>query len=101
VAEKAELEATVIHHRSPLWYLNLVEGRRKDIKLLASLTISLDNRDVEIAKTDLKTNHVYILDPSTTDASRMREAGLDLAPVEEDALFYEVTPADAGRRSLE
>ena len=101
VVEKAEPDATVIHHRSPIWYMNLVEGRRKDIKLLASLTISLDNRVVEIAKTDLKTNHVYVLDPSTTDVRRMREAGLDLTPVEEDAPFYEVNPGDGGRRSLE
>jgi len=101
VVEKAEPDATVIHHRSPLWYMNLVEERRKDIKLLASLTISLDDGDVRIAKTDLKTNHVYVLDPNTDDARRMREAGLDLAPVEEDVLFYEVTPGDDGRRSLE
>ena len=101
VAKEAGPSATVIHHRSPLWYMNLVEGRRKDIKLLASLTISLSERDVEIAKTDLKTNRVYVLDPSNDDARRMREAGLDLAPVEVDALFYEVVPGEGEHQSLE
>ncbi len=81
--------------------MNLVEGRRKDVKLLASLTISLDDRDVETAKMDLKTNRVYVLDPSTNDAHRLMEAGLGLAPVEEDALFYEMVLWEGGRGSPE
>ena len=35
VAEKVAPNATVLHHRSPLWYMVLVEGRRRDLTLLS------------------------------------------------------------------
>src|SRR5918993_582 len=35
VAGNVEKGATVLHHRSPLWYMVLVEGRRRDLTLMA------------------------------------------------------------------
>jgi len=89
VATKTESEATVIHHRSPLWYMNLVEGRRRDITLVASFHLTFDEREVEAAKAALETGSAYILYPSTTDVDLMKEAGLDLASVEA-GMLYEV-----------
>ncbi len=98
VATKTGPDATVIHHRSPLWYMNLVEGRRTDLKLLASPHLTLDARDVEAVKAALEEGPVYALYPNVDDARYMREAGLDLAPVEKNML-YEVVPGDgAGER---
>ena len=94
MATETEPEATVIHHRSPLWYMNLVEGRRRDVKLVASFHLTLDDREIEAAKAALETRRAYILYPSTTDAHLMREAGLDLALVEAGVL-YEVVPRDS------
>ena len=34
VARNAEPGATVLHHRSPLWYMALVEKRRRDLTLI-------------------------------------------------------------------
>jgi 4-amino-4-deoxy-L-arabinose transferase-like glycosyltransferase len=102
VAEKAELEATVIHHRSPLWYMTLVEGRRRDIQLVASFEIGMNDREIEAAKAALRTGTaVYILQPNVSDAERVRETDLDLVPVEE-RMLYEVVSRDGfgGRDSL-
>jgi hypothetical protein len=87
VEEKAELEATVIHHRSPLWYMNLVEGRRKDVKLLASFDLTFDSRDLKTARAALEEGPVYILYPSEANASLLKEHGLDLVPVESETLY--------------
>ena len=89
VATKTEPEAAVIHHRSPLWYMNLVEGRRTDITLVASFHLTLDEREVEATKAALETGSAYILYPSTTDVDLMRQAGLDLVSVEV-GMLYEV-----------
>lgn len=93
VANGTEPDATVIHHRSSLWYMNLVEERRTDVKLIASFDLTFDDRDIEIARTALKTGPLYILHPSANNARYMRGAGLDLMPVEGDIL-YEVVPRD-------
>jgi hypothetical protein len=34
VAEKAERNATILHHRSSMWYLVLVERRRQDLTIV-------------------------------------------------------------------
>ena len=46
VAEKAAPNATVLHHRSSLWYLVLVERRRQDLTLVDPF---LHNRNAEYA----------------------------------------------------
>ena len=94
VVTKTEPNATVIHHRSPLWYMNLVEGRRRDVTLVASFHLTFDDREVEAAKAALETGSAYILYPSTTNVDLMREAGLNLAPVEA-GMLYEVVPRES------
>ena len=42
VASKVEKGATVLHHRSPLWYMVLVEGRRRDLTLIDPFCTSWD-----------------------------------------------------------
>jgi hypothetical protein len=46
VAEKAAPNATILHHRSSLWYLVLVERRRQDLTLVDPF---LHNREAEYA----------------------------------------------------
>jgi hypothetical protein len=94
VAAKTETGATVIHHRSPLWYMNLVEGRRRDLKLVASFDLTLDSRDLKTIRAALEEGPVYILYPSEANASLMKKHGLDLVPVEGGTL-YELLPTYA------
>src|SRR5918997_308349 len=42
VAGNVEKGATVLHHRSPLWYMVLVEGRRRDVTLMDPFCTSWD-----------------------------------------------------------
>jgi hypothetical protein len=44
VARNAERGATVLHHRSPLWYMVLVEERRQDLTLVDPFCTSWDRR---------------------------------------------------------
>lgn len=98
VAAKTGMEATVIHHRSPLWYMNLVEERRRDIKLVASFDLTLGDRETETARAALATGPVYILYPSETNARLIEEDGLDLALVEKDVLYEVVPENEVGKR---
>jgi len=93
VATKTEPDATVIHHRSPLWYMNLVEGRRRDIRLVASFHLTLEDREIEATKAALTTGSVYMLYPSMANARLMKNAGLYLVPVE-TGMLYKVEPRD-------
>lgn len=118
VAQNVEQGATVLHHRSSLWYMVLVEQRRQDLKLVdpfytsfvryndivwpdpSSLSESNDSYETndytgvgaarEAAK---KGHHVYVLDQEfdQNKADRFREAGFDVVPVEEN-LLYELVP---------
>jgi hypothetical protein len=94
VAMKTETGATVIHHRSPLWYMNLVEGRRRDLKLVASFDLTFDSRDLKDFRAALEEGPVYILNPSKANTSLMKEHGLDLVSVEGGTL-YELLPVYA------
>jgi hypothetical protein len=99
VAEKAEPNATILHHRSPLDYMILVEERREDIRLVSYLE---DPHPYGVGRGVLfvEDGPVYILFPGRTStpyylgvsASRdlHQRAGYDLAPVDEGALLYEV-----------
>jgi hypothetical protein len=46
VADGAARGATILHHRSELWYMVLVEERRRDLTLVDPF---FHNRDVEYA----------------------------------------------------
>jgi hypothetical protein len=99
VAEKAEPNATILHHRSSLDYMILVEGRREDLRLVPYLE---DPHPYGVGRGILSVDDgpVYILFPGRTntpyylgvDVSRSlyQRVGYDLAPVDEGALLYEV-----------
>ncbi len=97
VAENAAPGATVLHHRSPLWYMVLVEGRRRDITLVDTFKTSWirfddivwpdplnrpeadarydldDTTGVAAAREAARSGPVYVLDPNALDPD---EAGL-------------------------
>ncbi|MBA2693226.1 MAG: DUF2723 domain-containing protein [Rubrobacter sp.] len=99
VAEKAGPNATILHHRSSLDYMILVEGRREDLRLVPYLE---DPHPYGVGRGVLSVDDgpVYILFPGRTntpyylgvDVSRSiyQRVGYDLAPVDEGALLYKV-----------
>ncbi len=121
VVRNAERDATVLHHRSPLWYMVLVEERRRDLTLVDPFCTSWDRRTdlvwpddltatqsaarhgtddttgVEAAREAAKTGPVYVLDHGRVDYDRFREAGLDPIPVGEGDQLRELVPRSEGR----
>lgn len=119
VADNVETGATVIHHRSPLWYMVLVEERRRDLTLLdpyypaggprhydtvwpGDLTPEQaqrryatlnDDLGVEAALRAAKSGPVYILDSGLTSGSIFFEEGFDVIHVE-GGILYELVPRD-------
>ena len=118
VARNAEPGATVLHHRSSLWYMVLVERRRRDLTLIDPFETSWvrfndivwpdpldaaesaaryktdDVTGVQTAREAAKTGPVYVLDPE--DASRLRNAGFDMVLLDENARLYELVPQRSG-----
>ncbi len=116
VARNAEQGATVLHHRSPLWYMVLVEERRRDLTLVDPFCTSWDRRTdlvwpddldagasaarygtgdttgVEAARRAAENGPVYVLDHGRVDYDRFREAGFEVIPAGEDRLLYELVP---------
>ncbi|MDP9411125.1 MAG: DUF2723 domain-containing protein [Actinomycetota bacterium] len=114
VARNAERGATVLHHRSSLWYMVLVEERRRDLTLIDPFCTSWDRHTdlvwpdaisaaqanarygtddttgVEAAREAAKNGPVYVLDQKRIELERFRQAGLDVVPVGEDRLLYEI-----------
>ena len=116
VVRNAERGATVLHHRSPLWYMALVEERRQDLTLIDPFCTSWDRRTdlvwpddlnaarsaarygtddttgVEAARKAAETGPVYVLDHGRVDYERFREAGLDPVPVGDGGQLRELIP---------
>src|SRR5918993_3158276 len=114
VVSDVEKDATVLHHRSPLWYMVLVEGRRRDLTLMDPFCTSWDRHTdvvwpdqisaaeaadrygtddttgVEAARR--ATGPVYLLANGRVRLDSFREAGFDVVPVEKDAFLYELVP---------
>ena len=121
VVQNAERGATVLHHRSPLWYMALVEERRQDLALVDPFCTSWDRRTdlvwpddlnaarsaarygtddttgVEAARKAAETGPVYVLDHGRVDYDRFREAGLDPVPIAEGNRLRELVPRTEGR----
>src|SRR5918998_1541969 len=100
VAGNVKKGATVLHHRSPLWYMVLVEGRRRDLTLVDPFCTSWDRRTdlvwpgnltaresaarygtddttgVEAARKAARRGPVYLLDHGRVGLGRLREAGI-------------------------
>ena len=116
VVQNAERGATVLHHRSPLWYAVLVEERRQDLTLVDPFCTSWDRRTdlvwsddltasrsadrygtddttgVEAARKAASRGPVYVLDHGRVDYDRFREAGLDPVPAGEGGQLRELVP---------
>lgn len=111
VAEKTEPRATVLHNRSSLWYMVLVEERRRDLTFLdpfrpatistrdlvwpADLTPkqaarrygTYDNTGVAAARKAARAGPVYILDQQSAHPGRFFAAGFTVVEVEEGVLY--------------
>jgi Protein of unknown function (DUF2723) len=120
VASNVEKGATVLHHRSPLWYMVLVEGRRRDLTLTDPFCTSWDRHTdvvwpdqisaaqtadrygtddttgVEAARRAAGKGPVYLLANDRARLEVFRDAGFDVAPVEKDPLLYELMPRSRG-----
>ncbi len=109
-AADAERGATILHHRSPLNYMILVQERRQDIDLVGYLE---DPRPPGIVKAQraLADGPVYILFPGKRETpyytgvqgTRMnyQEAGLRLRVADREAMLYRVLEAPAPRTAPE
>jgi hypothetical protein len=120
VAEDAAPNATILHQRSNLWYMVLVEKRRQDLTLVApfwhnrsvgyadivwpdDLDLPTTNRrygtddfsGVTAAKIAAKKGPVYVLRQEDIDFSGLREAGFRTVHVH--GVLYELVAPDDDR----
>ena len=116
VAADAAPNATILHHRSSMWYMVLVEKRRTDLTIVdpffhntdASYADIVWPADVDLATTDrrygtddlsgvttakkaAKEGRVYVLDQGATNPERFQKAGFEVVPVKA-GLLYELVP---------
>ena len=114
VASNVEKGATVLHHRSPLWYMVLVQGRRRDLTLIDPFCTSWDRHTdvvwpdrisaaeaadrygtddttgVVAARRAARKGPIYLLANDRARLEVFRDAGFDVAPVGKDSLLYEL-----------
>jgi hypothetical protein len=116
VAENAAPNSTVLHHRSSMWYMVLVEKRRRDLTLVDPFFHNTDvswadivwPADIDLATTDRRygtddlsgvksarmaaeKGRVYLLDQESTNLEPFRKAGFRVVVVKE-GLLYELLP---------
>jgi len=116
VAANAAPNATILHHRSSMWYMVLVEKRRTDLTIVDPFfhntevsyadivwpdDISLATTDrrygtddlsgVSTAKMAARKGRVYLLDQGVANLESFRKAGFRVVPVKE-GLLYELVP---------
>ena len=120
VVRNAEPNSTVLHHRSPLWYMVLVEERRQDLTLVdpfctswtrfddvrwpdppgASRYGTPDPSGVETAREAAESGAAYVLgrefEQQKVSVGRFRDAGFRVVPVGEGRLLYELVPRGEG-----
>ena len=116
VARGTQRGATVLHHRSSLWYMVLVEERRRDLTLIDPFCTSWDRHTdmvwpdpisaaeadarygtgdttgVGAAREATKDGPVYVLDQKRIELERFRQAGFEVVPVGQDRILYELVP---------
>src|ERR687894_265629 len=116
VVSDVEKGATVLHHRSPLWYMVLVEGRRRELTLIDPFCTSWDRHadvvwpdqisaaraadrygtddttGVEAARIAARSGPVYLLANGRARFDSFRGAGFDVVPVEKGDLLYKLVP---------
>jgi hypothetical protein len=121
VARNAEEGSTILHHRSSLWYMVLVEERRRDLTLVDPFCTSwvryndivwpedigaraavdkyktADPEGIAAAREALKGGSVYILgqefEQQRVDLEVYEEAGFELVPIE-GGVLYEIVPEE-------
>jgi hypothetical protein len=116
VADNAAPNATILHHRSGMWYMVLVEERRRDLTIVDPFYHNKEVAyadivwpdDIDLATTDrrygtddlsgvstaekaAKEGRVYVLDQGSTNLERFRNAGFEVVPVR-SGLLYELVP---------
>jgi hypothetical protein len=116
VAGNAAPKATILHHRSSMWYMVLVEKRRTDLTIVdpffhntgVSYADIVWPDDIDLATTDrrygtddlsgvsaatkaAKKGRVYLLDQGVANLESFRKAGFRVVPVQE-GLLYELAP---------
>jgi hypothetical protein len=116
VAENAAPNATILHHRSSMWYMVLVEKRRTDLTLVdpffhnteASYADIVWPDDIDLATTDrrygtddlsgvksakmaARKGRVYLLDQESTNLEPFQKGGFRVVVVK-DGLLYELLP---------
>jgi hypothetical protein len=116
VADNAAPNATILHHRSSMWYMVLVEKRRRDLTIVDPFFHNKEVAyadivwpdDIDLATTDrrygtddlsgvstakkaAKEGRVYLLDQGSTNPERFRNAGFEVVPVRA-GLLYELVP---------
>jgi hypothetical protein len=116
VADNAAPNATILHHRSSMWYMVLVERRRRDLTIVDPFFHNTDVSyadivwpdDIDLATTDrrygtddlsgvstakeaAKQGRVYILDQGSWNPKRFQDAGFRVVPVRA-GLLYELVP---------
>jgi hypothetical protein len=116
VASNVKQNATILHHRSPLWYMVLVERRRRDLTLVDPFCTSWDRHTdivwpegidaakaadrygtgdttgVEAARKAAENGPVYLLANARSSPESFREAGFDVVPVGKRGALYELVP---------
>lgn len=116
VARYTKKDATILNHRSPLWYMVLVERRRRDLTLVDPFCTSWDRHTdvvwpdpisaaeaadrygtddttgVEAALKAAENGPVYLLANARSRLEPFREAGFDVEPVGKNGLLYELVP---------
>ena len=84
VANDTKPGATILYHGRSLHYMQLVEGRREDLRLIDPFYTA---DWVDRAKNNLRRGPVYVLYPGATNTRLYREAGYGLKPVKEGMLY--------------
>src|SRR5215204_4699809 len=116
VAGNVEKGATVLHHRSPLWYMVLIERRRQDLTLIDPFCTSWDRHTdvvwpdpisvtraadrygtddttgVWAARRAAENGPVYLLANARSRLEPFRAAGFEVKPVGKKGLLYELVP---------
>nr|MBA2714867.1 membrane protein [Rubrobacteraceae bacterium] len=117
VAQNAAPNATILHHRSSMWYMALVEKRRRDLTIVDPFAHNKDvsyadlvwPADIDLAAEDsrygtdditgvsaaikaAKKGRVYLLDQGVADPQLFRNAGFRIVPVETGVLYELVPP---------
>lgn len=109
VADNVKPNASVLHHRSPLNYMLLVEKRRRDIQLVNYIE-DPKPPPLEKVRAAIKRGPVYILFPEKNDnyyfpgvntsRSAYAAAGFRLEPVNADLLLYEIRRDDSLKSNI-